>query len=420
MAGLLCAFKSSFSAPLVRNFKSVSSSTTSTFFNRNKEMDLFYSGLKGEPTFNVITGPVNSGKSKMLTKLSDTLKSRNVPVLNINLRSVSFNSVETLVSTLADEGNSWLQQFRDAVKRFKLDAKGYGFEVSLGVVQDDVPPIRKLNDLLHLFEKKLIPHTFWYGEKAPLFIIDEANELRALTKEDDGNAALHNFFKWLVLNTKERNRFHVLLSSSDSFFHLWVSKYIGSTRYETYVIADLQEDEARKFWEHLLKNYDHRSSVPLPEFEEIYRMCRGNMFLMKKALHYWLSEYNAQHIGWNGFPYVVQESAKLSRAYYRPTDLRLSESKSQPLWTKEDLINMMTKLVCADGFVFYTDLCDKLGGAVVDSFIEHNIVHLRPTKRCTYDLPPSFYCYPDDIPIVTAESACGLYAMSRLLKQLKV
>lgn len=150
----------------------------------------------------------------------DTLRSQHIPMLDINLRSVSFNSVETLVSTLEHKGRTWMDEFSRAAAYFELNAEGYGFHLSLGGVnRKKASPIAKLNNLLHSFEGKLPPHTFWYGEKAPLFIIDEANELGTLTKEKNGKAALHNLFKWLVLNTKERSRFHVLLSSSDSFFH---------------------------------------------------------------------------------------------------------------------------------------------------------------------------------------------------------
>lgn len=104
---------------------------------------------------------------------------------------------------------------------------------------EEVCPITELIKLLHLFENKLPPDTFWYGEKAPLLIIDEANELRALSKDADGFEAIHTLFKWLVVNTKERNQFHILLSSSDSFSHLWVSKYVGFNVYEIYVIGNL-------------------------------------------------------------------------------------------------------------------------------------------------------------------------------------
>ena len=71
-----------------------------------------------------------------------------------------------------------------------------------------------------------------------IFMIDEVNELAALTKDPDGQDALMNLFKWLILNTKELNRFHTLLVSSNSFFHLWVAEYIGMLRYANYVIGD--------------------------------------------------------------------------------------------------------------------------------------------------------------------------------------
>ena len=207
MARILSSFRSSKSSlPLVWNFNPASRSRTgSTFFNRSREIDLLKTTLNSKPTLNVITGPVNSGKSILLTQIAESLKSQHVPVLDINLRSVSFNSVDTLVSTLEDKGNTWLQQFKKAAQYFKLDAKAYGFELSFGVAAEEVPPITKLNKLLQIFEDKLPPYTYWYGEKAPVLIIDEANELRALLKDPDGNEAVHNLFKWLVLNTKERS-----------------------------------------------------------------------------------------------------------------------------------------------------------------------------------------------------------------------
>ena len=96
------------------------------------------------------------------------------------------------------------------------------------------------------------PQTFWHRTKAPVFIDDEANELNALTEQPDGHDALHNFFKWLVIN-KELNRFHVILSSSDSFIHLWVFNDVSAHSYKTWVIGDLPEGEADQFWQQVHK-----------------------------------------------------------------------------------------------------------------------------------------------------------------------
>ena len=102
-----------------------------------------------------------------------------------------------------------------------------------------MPVLTKLDLLFQRISAKLPPHTFWGKVQLPIFVIDEANKLSALMKDRDGQDALTNLFKWMVLNTKEINRFHALLVSSDSFFHLWVADYIGSSRYVNYVIGDL-------------------------------------------------------------------------------------------------------------------------------------------------------------------------------------
>ena len=79
------------------------------------------------------------------------------------------------------------------------------------------------------------------------------------------------------------------------------------------------------------------------------------------------------------------------------------------------IIAVMQKLVKAEsGFLIYDDLCKEHGRSVIDSMIEHNILHLRPTNYCSFDLPSQ----PKHKAIVTAESACGRIAMEDVLKEL--
>ena len=131
--------------------------------------------VKMEPSLNVLTGPVNSGKSLIIEKLANLLKSQHVPVTVINLREISFNSVDTLVDSLKDATNSWLDQFKEVAQHFQLDAKVYGFEVKMKIEGPSSHPIRRLNGLLSKFQEKLPHFTFWQGSKIPVFIIDEAN-----------------------------------------------------------------------------------------------------------------------------------------------------------------------------------------------------------------------------------------------------
>ena len=196
--------------------------------------------MSSMPGLNIITGPINSEK-KLIMKWMEELVASHVPLLHINLRSVSFNSVDTLVSTLHDKTNGCIGKFTEAAERFKLNAEASGVNFTAYIKEKNAPPVARLNDLLVSINGKLPPHMFWHGNKASIFIIDEANELslNASKRKPDGHDTLHNLFKWLVMNAKELNCFHVILSSSDGFFHLWVANYVGTYRYKTYVIGDL-------------------------------------------------------------------------------------------------------------------------------------------------------------------------------------
>ena len=73
------------------------------------------------------------------------------------------------------------------------------------------------------------------------------------------------------------------MASSDSFFNLWLEKFIGSSRYNTYVLGHLNKAESLKYWEakiasgsHLLKQ---RCFKP-PKFEDVFSACGGCIFLM--------------------------------------------------------------------------------------------------------------------------------------------
>ena len=61
-----------------------------------------------------------------------------------------------------------------------------------------MPVLMKVSKNKH----QVAPSHFWGKVQLPIFVIDDT---------------LTNLFKWIVLNTKEINRFHLLISS-DSFF----------------------------------------------------------------------------------------------------------------------------------------------------------------------------------------------------------
>ena len=175
--------------------------------------------VKMDPSLHVLTGPVNSGKSLIIKKLTNHLKSQHVPVTVINLRKISFNSVHTLVDTLKDATNSWLDQFKEVAQHFQLDAKVYRFEVKVKIEGPSSHPIRRLNELLSKFEEKLPHFTFWHGRKIPVFIIDEANELRALLKDHMG------MMPYIIFS----NGLSSILRNRGDFMYYWLLVTVSST-----------------------------------------------------------------------------------------------------------------------------------------------------------------------------------------------
>jgi len=117
-----------------------------------------------------------------------------------------------------------------------------------------------------------------------------------------------------------------------------VSNYTGANRYNTFLIGDLDEEEAKNFWELLLKCSDYDNCFPLPDFPLIYSICRGNMLVMESALKYWDSEMRVHgEINWDHFPFILQESNRLHKACFDPSAIMV-KSKSKPRWTRDDLL----------------------------------------------------------------------------------
>ena len=321
------------------------------FFNRKEEIEALRNVLKSDTQLSVITGPVNSGKSLLLRKIIHDMRKTKVPVLYINLRNVSFNSVNSFITVMEEHLDSWLRQQFKAARKYRLNASAYGLNFRLERIEGkDLPVLTKLDLLFQKISARLPPRNFWGKVQLPIFVIDEANELSALMKDPDGQDALINLFKWMVLNTKEINRFHAMLVSSDSFFHLWVADYIGSSRYVNYVIGDLDKEDAEQYWvEQLICLCDE---IPPPNFEDAYKVCGGNMFLLKKFM--WEHVISKGKVRPQDFFMITQEKNKLMKTMCDPI-------------LKDNLLPIMKELVKAQtGFLYYDEVCTQFGKASVD------------------------------------------------------
>ena len=119
-----------------------------------------------------------------------------------------------------------------------------------------------------------------YQIPTPILYIDEANKLRELVAIDpDGQKAIEALFTWFVTMTKEQQKFHVVLASSDSFMYNWVCNFVGNDRFKTDAIGHLYKEEARRFWEERVASGGFLNHSELT-FEEVYAVLGGNMYLI--------------------------------------------------------------------------------------------------------------------------------------------
>lgn len=81
------------------------------------------------------------------------------------------------------------------------------------------------------------------GKQQPIIFFDKANSLRSLLCDADEKVALESLFQFLVMHTKEKKQFHVIIATSDSF-SLWTEKFIGSSRYNMCMLGHLDKADS--------------------------------------------------------------------------------------------------------------------------------------------------------------------------------
>eukprot|EP00898_Chlorokybus_atmophyticus_P000573 jgi/Chlat1/1516/Chrsp12S02034 len=91
----------------------------------------------------------------------------------------------------------------------------------------------------------------------PVLVIDEANVIMDWSGKYPED--LKTLLAFLVSNTKQDQRAHVLLATSDSAFINWVDQNVGGEFYQAYAIGEFTEGEARGF---LLSRLQVLESIP--------------------------------------------------------------------------------------------------------------------------------------------------------------
>ena len=301
-------------------------------------------------------------------------------ILKINLRSMTFRDAESFSSVVTSELQSWYEQFADKILggvegQIKLsDIDGNEISASGSFLKSEQQGIKDVYDKL----SKSLPNWSWLRGKGippPILFIDKANHLDALKDDERGSSSLNDFFVWIVQNSKEMNKLHIVMASNDSFFYEWLNQFVDSGAFRYFFVGHLSEEESRLYWESALFNPKHFEGIPPLRFEEVYKYCGGYMHLMGKS--YRMYCYSRGEIEPRLMSHVALRKLKLIEA------LNTQCISSELLGIMELLFASEQK--CVD----YNTFCKKICKEKVDILIRHNLVHLRTCSTFSFGNDPN-------------------------------
>ena len=224
-----------------------------TFFDREEDVKRLKAVLSGEPNLvYFVYGPINSGKTALLSKVFEELPEEYV-VFYINFRGLDVEQIEDLMRVLFDveygKGKEALKEIvkevlKEGAKLFKK-AKG-------------IPIPEKVFD--YLFEKgKKTEDAFRYLEnlfreiieerKRPVLVVDELQVIKNVMNAT-GQRVLDRLFNFMVRLTKEIHLCHCLCATSDCLFieEIYTNARLEG-RAEYLLVDDLKKEDALRVYE---------------------------------------------------------------------------------------------------------------------------------------------------------------------------
>ncbi|KAK5937605.1 hypothetical protein PMZ80_010225 [Knufia obscura] len=226
-------------------------------------------------------------------------------------------------------------------------------------------------------------------KKRPIvFLMDEAHKLPALV---DDQLSLKVLLDTLLVLTKQDRLCHVLLSTSDSFFHHFLRKMNVGHHAQLLTVGDCtREDTHSYFKEHIMLSVPASLASRL-EFEPIYEAFGGKLAHINNYVSAWVNADGKMT------PYI---SAIFIQAYtllqfhltrakfetYSPLSTAIAGTNDEDddaKFTPDDLLYVMRKMVDEPYSMPYFGLCREIGTEQVDSMIKTRILELRWTKSMT-------------------------------------
>ncbi len=219
------------------------------FFNREMEKEEILNILKTEPQLiNFIYGPINSGKTTLITNLVDDLSKDNF-VFYINLRGKLINKYEEFIRVLfAVKKEGPLAILKNFIKRiFGIGTLPIRYFTGVPAEKwmiDDFFKSKNPEDVFEFLENYFKE----ISKKGKIILI--VDELQVIGDLEIDGKLIYKLFNFFIRLTKELHICHVFALSSDSLF---IEKVYNEAMLEgraNYILVDdFDEETAGKFLE---------------------------------------------------------------------------------------------------------------------------------------------------------------------------
>eukprot|EP00891_Asterochloris_glomerata_P004997 jgi/Astpho2/4997/Aster-05935 len=400
------------------------------FFDREREQSLLLAQLKRPPEgVLVIVGPRSSGKSRLLEEVLVGKKKHKALLAFVDGRDQKLTNGGIMAEALKEQGRQQLPEVRRMLEQFiqttgkvaeavakteilrmiksNFDIKSLALLPGSVLKTFEEPTPSSLNDVIKAYDSLLRLSSTRVSTSSPLPVIciDEANVLMGWYKggaamEDDLDALL----RFLVKVSKQTHRAHVILATSEYSFVTWLTEKLDGPFFETQVVGDFPEPEARLFLEHVLG-----ASVTDAEWAEIFEVCGGNAGNLRRASGH--------------FRDLKDWTQALQEVWHNPMEDVKAGLRGRPGWSAAQYTTVLQRLVqtpygAIDADTLFTQLPpDKRAAEMaVQAMVQANLLSYRPPSGWAQDIPKEAFG-PDRVAVVTAPSAAYLYCMRRLQRR---
>ena len=324
-----------------------------TFYDRERETKEIIDTLRMKPRLiTFIYGPINSGKTELITHLIEELPEDYV-VFYINLRTKLLASYDDFIESLFEmemETEGALKNRKETLAELVSSVtKVAGIPITkefIDYVFKDNKPKNAFSYILKLFEEVI------HSGKQPVLVLDE---LQKIGDVKVNGSLIYELFNFFIDLTKEKHLAHVFAVTSDSLFieHVY-SEAMLDGRSEYLLVDDFDYETTSMF----LSKY----GINDEEREMAWEYCGGKPVHLIRLINTKLSGGD-----------VVKKAERMLEEEVSRIIFMLARNKEK----RSDIVDMLS-IFASDEEVKYAD---SINLDIMSFLVAQNILFLDPVTR---------------------------------------